>query len=108
MSWFDWVRRFLVIGGAVAAIVFPLYYHFTAKWYRDKMGRFLMAGGVGWASLYLAGVFAIIFPNEVFREIVRTFLTLFAFFFAWYQLLLYRRVRKEELERRHKERRESA
>jgi len=109
MSWSDFLgyaRGAFIIGGAVGAVVFPLYYHFTAKWYRDRVGRFLMLGGLGWASLYLSAVVSMIFPNDLAREIIRTALTLFAFYFVWRQTFLYRKVRKEELVRRQKERRE--
>lgn len=107
MSWLDVTRQTLIVVGGVGAITFPLYYHFTAPgWRHSEMGRFLMLGGVGWASLYLSGIIAVIFPSELAREILRSILILGAGSFAWYQLWLYRRVRKEELDRRRTERRE--
>jgi hypothetical protein len=109
MNWYDLLRQALVVAGGIGAIIFPIYYHRTAPgWRHNEMGRFLMLGGIGWASLYLSGIVAILFPTEVAREIIRFVLTLGAGSFAWYQVWLYRKVRKEEIAfRRDRERRES-
>lgn len=102
MGWFDQVRAVMIFVGAVPALIFPLYYHFTARWYREPLGMFLMAAGCGLASLYLAGVLARVLPNETLQEVLRSFLVFSSAGFAWYQLLLYRKVRREELQKRRK------
>lgn len=101
MSWFDPVRQILIVVGGVGALTFPTYYWLTAPgWRHSEMGRFLMLGGIGWASLYLAAMVGVLFPSEAVQNIVRLVLILGAGAFAWYQVFLYRRVRKQELERR--------
>lgn len=99
-GWFEVMRTLGILVGALGALVFVVYYHLTAKWYRNPMGVFLMLGGLGWLSLYLAGVASILFPNELVQNIIRAFLIIGAGSFAWYQVFLYRRVRKQERERR--------
>lgn len=100
MGWFDTIRAIMIFVGAVPALIFPAYYHLTATWYREPMGRFLMAAGLGLASLYSAGVVARLLPNETLQEAIRSVLVFTAAGFAWYQLWLYHRVRREELRRR--------
>lgn len=104
MNAFELVRQVLYVAGGVGAIVFPVYYWTTAPgWRKSEMGRFLMLGGLGWMSLYLSGIMAIVFPSEVARDVIRLVLIVGAGSFAWYQVWLYRKVRREELARKRKE-----
>lgn len=98
---FDLVRQVLYLWGAVAAVAFPIYYWVTAPtWYRSDLGRFLMMGGIGWAALYLSGVLAILFPGELARDVIRLVLIVSAGSFAWYEIFLYRKVRRQERQRK--------
>jgi hypothetical protein len=107
VTWFDVVRQVGIVAGGIGAIVFPIYYWTTAPgWRRSEMGRFLMLGGIGWASLYLAGIVGVLLPSELVQNIIRVVLIVGAGSFAWYQVFLYRRVRQQELARR-KEREEN-
>lgn len=101
MSWFDAVRQALVLAGGVGALTFPAYYWWAnPRWYQEEMSRFLMFGGLGWASLYSSAFIAILLPGEITREIIRLVLIVGAGSFAWYQVWMLWRVRKEEKERR--------
>ena len=96
MSAFDVVRQSLVVAGGVGALVFPVYYWRTnPRWYRDEMSRFLMFGGLGWASLYSSAILAVLFPSEVARDVIRLVLTVGAGSFAWYQVWMLWRVRRQ-------------
>lgn len=100
---FEWVRQSGVMVGGVGAIVFPIYYwKVNPRWHRDEVSRFLMLGGFGWASLYLSGIIAIVFPSELARDIIRLVLIVGAGAFAWYQVWTLRRVRKQESDRDQK------
>lgn len=98
---FDVVREVLYVAGGVGAIVFPIYYWTTAPgWRHSEMGRFLMLGGLGWMFLYLSGILAIVFPSELARDIIRLVLIVGSGSFVWYQVWLYRKVRREERARK--------
>lgn len=105
MNWFDIVRQGLIVAGGVGAIAFPIYYWAcNPQWYRDEMSRFLMLGGLGWASLYSSGIMAIVFPSEVVRDVIRLVLIVGAGSFAWYQVWMLYRVRREgSIQRKRKE-----
>lgn len=96
MSWFDTLRQTLVVAGGIGALTFPAYYWWVnPRWYQDEMSRFLMFGGLGWASLYSSAFLAIFFPGELARDVIRLVLIVGAGSFAWYQVWMLRRVRKE-------------
>lgn len=101
MNWFDTFRQVAILTGGAGAITFPILYHRTAPgWRKTEMGRFLMLGGLGWASLYLAGIVSVLLPSELVQNIIRVVLMVSAGTFAWYQVILYLRVRRQELARR--------
>lgn len=103
VNWFEALRQTGIVVGGIGAITFPIYYWTTAPgWRHSEMGRFLMLGGLGWASLYLAGIVNVLLPNELVQNIIRVVLILGAGSFAWYQVFLYRRVRNQELARRNR------
>lgn len=104
MNWFEPVRQSLVIIGGIGALTFPIYYWMTAPgWRTTPMGRFLMLGGLGWASLYLAAFVAILVPTEPVQNAIRLVLIVAAGSFAWYEVILYHRIRRQELARRKEE-----
>lgn len=104
MTWFEVLRQFGIIIGGIGAMIFPVYYWTTAPgWRHSEMGRFLMLGGIGWASLYMSAILNILLPSELVQHILRAILIVGAGAFAWYQVFLYRRVRKQELERRERD-----
>lgn len=103
MAWFDILRMALIGGGALAAIIFPFYYHFTARWWESREGRYIMMGGAGWASLYGTGIINLFLKDWFLQEEARIFLMFFAFAFAWVQLWTYNKVRRVELRRRKRE-----
>lgn len=105
MGWFDILRMFLIAGGALAAIFFPFYYHFTARWWESREGRYIMMGGLGWASLYGTGIIGLFLREWGWQEEVRIFLMFFAFAFAWVQLWTYNKVRRIEMAKRRSLRR---
>jgi hypothetical protein len=102
MDWFDTLRMILIGGGAVPAIVFPFYYHFTARWWTTREGRYIMMGGAGWASLYATGIVSTFFRDWFLQEETRVFLMFFAFSFAWVQIWTYWKIRQIEMGKRRK------
>lgn len=105
MTWLEVVRQTLYVVGGIGAITFPVYYHVTTRgrWRFKEMGRFLMIGGLGWMCLYISGILFILFPDQIVREVIRLLLIISAGTFAWYQVWLYRKVRRQELARKGKE-----
>lgn len=95
MSWFEAARQTGIILGGLGAFTFPIYYWWTnPRWYRFEVSRFLMFGGLGWASLYLAAFVGILIPSDIIQNIIRVVLIVSAGTFAWYQVWMLRRVRK--------------
>lgn len=95
MSPLELVRLLLLVGGFLGAAVFVAYYHFTARWFRRPLSRYLMSGPLGLLSLYAAAMANSFIPIEWVRETIRMFMVLSAFLFAWYSVLTYHRMRKE-------------
>ena len=98
-NWFDVVRMIFVLGGAAAAITFPIYYHVTARWWESEMGRQLMLSAVTIGSLYGASLVSIFITNEGVQEAIRAFLIILAFTSSWRQLIVYRKFKKAVLKR---------
>jgi hypothetical protein len=94
-SLFDWSRTILLLGGWLGALVFVVYYHCTARWYRDPLSRYLMSGPLGLFCLYTSAMINMFVTNEIVRDIFRFVMVLSAFLFAWYSVLTYRRARKD-------------
>lgn len=96
-AWHQVYEAFRLAGiviGAVGAFTFVIYYGFTAPWYKTDTGRFLMMSGVGWASLYAAGMIAAFIPKQIVTETLRIVLIVFAAIFVWRQVFLYRKFKK--------------
>lgn len=92
---FDWFRMILLFGGWLGSITFVVYYHLTARWYRDPLSRYLMSGPLGLFSLYTSAMVNMFISNETVRDILRMFMILSAFAFAWYSVLTYHRMRRQ-------------
>jgi hypothetical protein len=108
MKWFDLLRISLLIGGWLGAFTFVVYYQRTGPgWYRDPLGRFLMASGFGWLSIYSAGIINFFITSEKVRESLRSVLMILAFCFVWYSVSVYHRSRRKALASRKEEERGS-
>jgi hypothetical protein len=98
-DWFDWFRLIFIVGGAIPAIIFPIYYHFTASWWSSEMGRQLMLSGVTIGALYAASLVSQFVTNEGAKDGIRAFLILLAFVSSWRQLLMYRKFKRAMIRR---------
>ena len=89
--------RLVYLAGAPAALVFPVYYHMTARWYNSREGRLLMLLASLPFCLYLSAAIAILLPAEVVKNILRLVLVTLASVVSWSLLLVYRRIRRDGL-----------
>ena len=95
MSLYDWVRTVFLFGGWLGSLVFVVYYHFTSRWYRHPLSRYLMAGPLGLLSLYSAAVANALITEEWVRDALRMMMIVNSFLFAWYSVFVYHKMRKD-------------
>lgn len=93
MSLYDGVRTFFLLGGWLGSLVFVVYYHGTAKWYKDPLGRYLMSGPLGLFCLYTAAMANMFITTGLVRESLRMMMIVLAFSFGWYSVVVYHRMR---------------
>lgn len=94
----DLIRLAYLIGSP-AALVFPIYYHWTARWFSSREGRLLMLIASLPFFLYLSAAIAILLPGEAVKDVLRLVLVSLASAISWSMLLVYRKIRKEGMER---------
>ncbi len=87
--------RWVYLIGAPAAVVFPFYYHWTARWDMSREGRLLMLLAALPFFLYLAAAVAILLPGEEVKDVLRLVLVGLASTVSWTLLLVYRKIRKD-------------
>lgn len=93
------VIRLVYLIGSPAAIIFPVYYHWTARWYKSREGRLLMLLASLPFCLYLSAAIAILLPGEPVKDVLRLVLVSLASTVSWALLLVYRKIRKEGMEK---------
>lgn len=91
--------RIVYLLGSPAAVIFPFYYHLTARWYRSREGRLLMLVASLPFFLYLAAAITILLPGEPVKDVLRLILVGLASTVSWTLLLVYRKIRKDGLRR---------
>lgn len=103
------IIRIVYLLGSPAAVIFPIYYHMTARWYKSREGRLLMLVASLPFFLYLAAAIAILLPGEPVKDVLRLILVGLASTVSWSLLLVYRKIRKDGMQkiRSRKQERES-
>lgn len=91
------IIRWVYLIGSPAAVIFPFYYHWTARWYMSREGRLLMLLASLPFFLYLAAAIAILLPGEEVKNVLRLILVSLASTVSWSLLLVYRKLRKDGL-----------
>jgi hypothetical protein len=93
------IIRWVYLIGSPAAVVFPFYYHWTARWYKSREGRLLMLVSSLPFFLYLSAVIAILLPGEPIKDALRLMLVGLASTVSWALLLVYRKIRKDGMKK---------
>lgn len=93
------IIRWVYLIGSPAAVVFPFYYHSTARWYKSREGRLLMLVASLPFFLYLSAAIAILLPGEPVKDILRLVLVALASTVSWTLLLVYRKIRKDGMKK---------
>lgn len=91
--------RLAYLLGAPAALAFPVYYHWTARWFASREGRLLMLIASLPFFLYLSAAIAILLPGEPVKNVLRLVLVSLASTISWSMLLVYRKIRKEGMDK---------
>lgn len=92
--------QLLYLLGAPAALVFPIYYTWTARWWESREGRLFFGMALLPFCLYAATVLFIVLPSSEAKDILRHILVIVASAVSWGTLLVYRLIRKEGLQER--------
>lgn len=91
--------QILYLLGAPAALFNPIYYTWTARWWKNREGRLFFAMLFLPFCLYAATVLFLMFPGGDVKDVLRFALVLVASSVSWGTLAVYWRIRKEGLEK---------
>lgn len=92
--------QIIYVLGSPAALVFPVYYTCTARWWGNREGRLFFAMSFLPFCLYAATVLFLVVPESPWRNAIRVVLVCVASSVSWGTLLVYRRIRREGLAER--------
>lgn len=81
--------RMLIAGIALGALLFPLIYHRTARWWVTPFGRHLMGYSATVALMAVSAFVRVFLPEVPGQEIIRNVLLSLAAFFVWQRSYVY-------------------
>lgn len=91
--------QLVYLAGSPAALIFPIYYHMTARWWRTREGRLFMANSMVPFMLYFSVVLFLTVPEGIAKDAVRLLLVAIASVTSWANLVVYIRIRREGMQR---------
>lgn len=92
--------QILYLVGAPPALIFPIYYTITARWWKSREGLLFMLMALLPFSLYLSAIIFLAFPGSEVRDFLRIVFGTVAAVASWATILLYIIIRREGLEAR--------
>lgn len=91
--------QILYLLGAFPALFNPIYYTWTARWWKNREGRLFFAMLFLPFCLYAATVIFLLVPEGGAKDVIRFILVLVASSVSWGTLAVYWKIRKEGVER---------
>lgn len=92
MNWAHVYYTFLIWGGWIGAIVFPIIYALTARFWNTQLGRHFWAYSTVIALLYTSSIIKNYFPDFKYDTHTRYVLLTLAVIVVWWRLYEYARI----------------